>query len=170
MVVGTADYIAPEQARGEELDERADVYALGCTLFHLLTGHPPFRAAPGSSMKEYLEVMRMHLSAPVPDARAEFPDTDAELAETIQSMMIKDRARRPTFLEIAHQLARIADRLGGELPRVTRQLFLVNAESVAAGSSGGSVEHVARPRSLLRVAAFVVLLAAAVGLAILIGR
>jgi eukaryotic-like serine/threonine-protein kinase len=171
MVVGTADYIAPEQARGEELDERADVYALGCTLFHLLTGHPPFRAKPGSSMKEYLEVMRMHLSAPTPDARDEFPDTDAELAETIQSMMVKERARRPTFMEIAHQLARIADRLGGELPRVTRQLFLVNADSVAGiSSSGGSVERVAKPRSLLRALAFVAILAAAVGLAIALGR
>jgi eukaryotic-like serine/threonine-protein kinase len=174
MVVGTADYIAPEQAKGEELDERADVYALGCTLFHLLTGHPPYRAKPGSSVKEYLEVMRMHLSAPVPNVRDEFPDTDAELGETIQAMMTKDRARRPTFIEIARQLHRIADRLGGELPRVTRQLFLVTAESVAGLSSStssvGAVDRVPTSRVWPRWLAFGVIIAAAIGLAIMLGR
>jgi serine/threonine protein kinase len=178
MVVGTADYIAPEQARGEELDERADVYALGCTLYHLLTGHPPFRAKPGPSVKEYLEVMRMHLVAQVPDARDEVAGTDPELAEAIQNMMTKDRNRRPTFIEVAHQLARIADRLGGELPRVTRQLFLVNAEtppvtavssSSNGTSSGGSIEKAAKPRTWARFLAFGVILAAAVGLALVLG-
>jgi serine/threonine-protein kinase len=173
MVVGTADYIAPEQARGEELDERADVYALGCTLFHLLTGHPPFRATPGPSVKEYLEVMRMHLTAPVPDPRAEFPAADPELAEAICTMMTKDRTRRPTFIEIARQLARIADRLGGELPRVTRQLFLVTAESgagISSTSSGSSVARTRKERAWPRLVAFAVIIAAAIGLALVLGR
>jgi serine/threonine protein kinase len=166
MVVGTADYIAPEQARGEELDERADVYALGCTLFHLATGHPPYRAQTGGAVKEYLEVMRMHLSAPVPDVRDELPDTDGELALAIKAMMTKDRGKRPTFVEIARQLARIADRLGGELPRVTRQLFLVTAESVPA------VSDPPRPKKKVwpRVLAFGLVIATAVGLAIALGR
>src|SRR5262245_47000908 len=43
IVVGTPDYIAPEQARGDPLDQRADIYALGCTLFHLTSGNPPYR-------------------------------------------------------------------------------------------------------------------------------
>jgi serine/threonine-protein kinase len=129
MVVGTADYIAPEQARGEELDERADVYSLGCTLFHLLTGHPPYQAAPGPTVKEYLEVMRMHLSTPVANPKTEAPLADSELCETIVAMMYKDREKRPSFAEIAPRLSRIAGRLGGELPRLTRQLFLVTTDS-----------------------------------------
>jgi len=168
MVVGTADYIAPEQARGEELDERADVYALGCTLFHLTTGHPPYRAKPGGAVKEYLEVMRMHLSAPVPDVRDELPDTDAELALAIKAMMTKDRDKRPTFAEVARQLTRIADRLGGELPRVTRQLFLVTAESIPQASA----DPPPRPRKHAwpRVLTFGLVIAAAIGLALVLGR
>jgi eukaryotic-like serine/threonine-protein kinase len=169
MVVGTADYIAPEQARGEELDERADVYALGCTLFHLLTGHPPYRAQQGPSVKEYLEVMRMHLTGPIPNPRADVANADAELAHAIETMMTKERNRRPTFNEIARQLARIADRLDGELPRVTRQLFLVTAES-ATGISDVSTERTPKVRAWPRFLAFGLIVAAAVGLAIVLGR
>jgi serine/threonine-protein kinase len=174
MVVGTADYIAPEQARGEELDERADVYALGCTLFHLLTGRPPFRAKPGPSVKEYLDVMRMHLSAPVPDMRSEAPNSDGELADAILAMMAKDRARRPTFAQIAPKLARIAERLGGQLPRVTRQLFLVTGESapVVQAALDDQVDRMLMPRRRAwpRLVAFGVILAAAIGLALALSR
>ena len=169
MVVGTADYIAPEQARGEELDERADVYSLGCTLFHLLTGHPPYRAQQGPSVKEYLEVMRMHLAAPVPDPRTDAPSADAELVRAIESMMTKERSRRPTFDEIARQLARIADRLGGELPRLTRQLFMVTSEA-AVDTSDVSADRPLAAHSWPRILAFAVIVAATVALAIALGR
>jgi serine/threonine-protein kinase len=169
MVVGTADYIAPEQARGEELDERADVYSLGCTLFHLLTGHPPYRAPQGPGVKEYLEVMRMHLVAPVPDVRKEAPETDPDLAEAVNAMMTKDRSARPTFDEIARRLARIASRLNGQLPRVTRQLFMVSATSVTASSS---IEDIVppKPRAWPRIAALAVIVVAVIALALLFGR
>jgi hypothetical protein len=83
-------------------------------------------------------------------------------------MMTKDRDRRPTFVEVARQLTRIADRLGGELPRVTRQLFLVTAESVPQASSEPSPRP--KKRTWPRVLAFGLLIAAAIGLAIALGR
>ena len=69
FVVGTADYIAPEQARGEPLDERADVYALGCTLHHLLTGRPPYR----SSGKTEVQAIRRDHAGPHLGAGARSP-------------------------------------------------------------------------------------------------
>jgi eukaryotic-like serine/threonine-protein kinase len=124
LVVGTADYIAPEQARGDEVDERADVYSLGCTLFHLLTGRPPYRAE-GTATQQYVEVMRAHVSSPVPDPRKCAPDADPELAQVIMLLMTKDRDQRPAFNEAAPLLSRVCLRLGGELPRVSRQIFSV---------------------------------------------
>ena len=61
--VGTVDYVAPEQIRGERVDERADLYALGCVLFHALTGQPPF---PRDSDAAKLWA---HMHDPVPSAR-----------------------------------------------------------------------------------------------------
>jgi serine/threonine protein kinase len=41
-IVGSPLYMAPEQGRGEDVDHRADIYSLGCALYHMLTGRPPF--------------------------------------------------------------------------------------------------------------------------------
>lgn len=60
VVLGTPAYMAPEQAQGEPTDERADLYALGCILFRMITGAPPF---PGGTI---IEVLRRHIDDPPP--------------------------------------------------------------------------------------------------------
>ena len=152
LVVGTADYIAPEQARGEPIDQRADIYSLGCTLFHLLTGRPPFRSS-GTEVQRYIDVMRAHVSNPVPDPRADVATVDEELAELVMVCMSKDRDHRPTFEELAPALMRMHRRLGGELPRLTRKLFTLprgtasvpahvadSPSDAAAGAGGGHAD------------------------------
>ena len=60
-VLGTGDYVAPEQAQGHPLDGRADIYSLGALLYHCLTGVPPYRGA------SFVEIAEQHLRAPVPE-------------------------------------------------------------------------------------------------------
>jgi serine/threonine protein kinase len=86
VLIGTADYIAPEQARDPCLvDIRADIYSLGCTLYFLLAGQPPFHG--GSFMQKLLQ----HQAAERPDIREVRPDVPDELAAIVQRMM----AHRP---------------------------------------------------------------------------
>jgi WD40 repeat protein len=85
-VMGTADYIAPEQARdSRSADVRADVYSLGCTLYHLLAGRVPF---PGGTAID--KIVRHAGGAPEPISRCR-PDLPAELARVVEKMM----ARKP---------------------------------------------------------------------------
>jgi eukaryotic-like serine/threonine-protein kinase len=118
VVVGTPDYIAPEQARGETIDERVDIYALGGTLYFLLTGAPPYRTGNPADDK-YLKVVARHLKDPVPDPRARNPAADFELAALGRRMMSKKPGDRPRYPELLDQLTAIVERLqkaGGEAP------------------------------------------------------
>jgi WD40 repeat protein len=95
-VMGTADYIAPEQAADPRVaDVRADIYALGCTLFHLLAGRPPF---PEGSVPEKLA---RHAREPLPP----LPDVPPGLAAVLARMTAKDPAGRfATPAEVARAL------------------------------------------------------------------
>src|SRR5215510_7736362 len=118
VVVGTPDYIAPEQARGEAIDERVDIYALGGTLYFLLAGIPPFRTGKPAEDK-YLKVVARHLRNPPPNATVANPGCDPELAELARTMMAKKPAERPSYDELIHQLSHLVARLDpSALPRV----------------------------------------------------
>src|SRR6478735_11768168 len=103
VVVGTPDYIAPEQARGEPIDERVDIYALGGTLYFLITGVPPFRTGRPAEDK-YLKVVARHLRNPPPDAAVTNSRADRELAELTRQMMAKKSAERPSYPELIQRL------------------------------------------------------------------
>lgn len=110
VVVGTPDYIAPEQARGETIDERVDIYALGGSLFFMLVGVPPFRTGkPGED--KYLKVVARHLRQPAPSASERNPLVDPELSQLVQQMMSKRAEDRPGYPELLARLADIAARL-----------------------------------------------------------
>ncbi len=87
-VMGTPSYMSPEQARGAELDMRSDIYSLGATFYHLLTGEPPFVAASA------VEVMHQQLAAPLVPLRERNPAVPRALAAVIERMLAKVPADR----------------------------------------------------------------------------
>jgi serine/threonine-protein kinase len=87
-IVGTLEYMSPEQVRGEEVDGRADLYAVGIVLHELLTGDVPFSGAA-----EY-DVMMKHLQAPIPSIRRAAPDAPAWFDGILQRALAKSAAER----------------------------------------------------------------------------
>ncbi len=82
--VGTLGYIAPEQIRGAGVDARADVYALGCLLFYVLTGVAPYRRDSDEA------TLYAHLHDAAPDARALVPEVPGPLADVVARALEKD--------------------------------------------------------------------------------
>jgi serine/threonine protein kinase len=91
QMLGTVDYVAPEQIEGSEPDARGDVYALGCVLFETLTGEAPFADQKGGMAK-----MWAHVNAEPPSVRAQRPDVPAALEDVIARSMAKAPEARPT--------------------------------------------------------------------------
>jgi len=142
--LGTPPYLAPEQIRGEELDARTDLYALGCLLFEALTGRPPFVGSPQ-------EIVRAHLTADAPPPSQLVTGVPPELDAVVKSLLAKDRGMRTGYaLDVVDQLAL----LGAEgfadsataLPRtylyacslVGRSDLVAELDSHLADASGGS--------------------------------
>ncbi|WP_367320825.1 serine/threonine-protein kinase [Streptomyces sp. HUAS ZL42] len=89
-IVGTGDYLAPERALGQPAVPASDLYSLGCMLYHLLTGRPPFLG------RTTLEVVQQQVSAtPVPPTELR-PDIPRHLADCVLRLLAKDPAHRPT--------------------------------------------------------------------------
>jgi response regulator RpfG family c-di-GMP phosphodiesterase len=106
MMLGTVGYMAPEQARdAASVDERADIYSLGCTLFWCLTGQDPF---PGND--DLVSDLVRRLNSPPPGARQLRPSMPTELDAVVQRMMAVDPADRYPSAEV---LVRV---LSGFLP------------------------------------------------------
>jgi serine/threonine protein kinase len=86
--LGTLDYVAPEQCLDpHEVDSRADVYGLGCTLYELLAGQAPF-TRPG--YESAFQKMKAHVEAPVPPIQESRPDVPEQLASALGRMLAKD--------------------------------------------------------------------------------
>jgi serine/threonine-protein kinase len=103
VILGSPYYISPEQIEGRhDLDSRADIYSLGATLFHILTGRPPF---VGRSPEE---VCLKHLSEPIPDPRLSTQTLSQRVVPVLFRMLQKDRKdRQPNCAELLADLNRL---------------------------------------------------------------
>jgi eukaryotic-like serine/threonine-protein kinase len=130
-LIGTPYYIAPEQIEGrEDIDIRADLYSLGATLFHMVTGRPPFQ---GKGVDEVLDAhLAQELTPPDHINRA----LSAGIGEVVEFLMAKkkgDRYRTPEELIIDLECL-----VNGEPPRLARQHFQA---TLLAGLAEGEVEQ-----------------------------
>lgn len=107
--IGTPAYMAPEQARGEALDERADVYGLGALLYHVLSGRPPY---VGPSAREVLAQVQ---SGPPPSLAKLMPELPPDLVAIVSKAMMPDAGQRYASAQsMAEDLRRFA---AGQLVR-----------------------------------------------------
>jgi serine/threonine-protein kinase len=160
-MMGTPQYIAPEQARGVRIDGRADIYALGGILFELVTGRPVFFA------DNTPEVLMKHLTEP-PPRPSQFARVPSELDELIVAMLAKEPEQRPSLDQVCEVIGRLRAKPGRHLQvapligtatlsgaitaerptvgRPRRVLLLIAITLAAAGIAFAIVQHVTRPR------------------------
>jgi serine/threonine-protein kinase len=101
QAVGSLDYMAPEQIRGDGVTAASDVYSLGCVVFECLRGKPPFADRPG------MRVLWAHLQEEPPDP--ERADVSPELSDAVKTALRKDPAHRPpSSAAYARSLSRAA--------------------------------------------------------------
>ena len=156
-VLGTADFLAPEQAiQSHGVDGRADIYSLGCTLYFLLTGHPPF---PDGTLAKRLMMHQMQEPASILVDRHKTPP---ELLAICQKMMAKKKENRyQSAADVAQALREwLARAAPGALPEdvrassssivrkrpaVTQPGSGVPAENAPSGQTGDTVRNLDRP-------------------------
>ncbi|HVU50830.1 MAG TPA: serine/threonine-protein kinase, partial [Polyangia bacterium] len=173
-VMGTPLYMSPEQCRDSAaIDFRTDLYSLGCVMYEMLTGRPPF------TKDNFGELMVAHLTEAPPDPRASNPTVPEALAELTLALLRKDPAQRPASMRV------VSERLQGYIARMTTvpgaaaSLGAADTAMAAAASStappvagvvrttfGASASEVdadapPRPRSAAKIGAVVALVAGA---------
>jgi YVTN family beta-propeller protein len=151
QLMGTVDYVAPEQVRGDELDGRADQYALGCLLFECLTGSLPFRQ--GSDVATIFA----HLEEPAPAAS----ERNGALRSAVDPVLARAMAKEPAerFDSCRALVASAHDALGLAaaprrrsrwlVPALALALAAVAVAGLAMGLGRGSTATAAGPRGVL---------------------
>jgi eukaryotic-like serine/threonine-protein kinase len=108
-VLGTTDYVAPEQAMGRGVDQRSDIYSLGVVLYEMLTGQVPFQA------DSQVGVAMKHVNEELPDVQLRRPEISAATALVVERATAKDPARR--YQEVGEMIDDLSTALEVEAAR-----------------------------------------------------
>jgi serine/threonine protein kinase len=128
-ILGTAAYLAPEQARGEEVTAAADIYSLGAVLYELLTGRPPYRF---ESLPELAALQREGAITPLRDLEPSLPPVLE--AAVLHALAHDPRFRPATAADFAHELA---DSLASDAPEAPTEPLRPPRISVTVAGRGG---------------------------------
>ncbi|HZD59991.1 MAG TPA: serine/threonine-protein kinase [Anaerolineae bacterium] len=140
MFIGSPAYTSPEQAQGEKVDSRSDIYSLGITLYEMLSGHPPFQSGNPWS------VINMHIAA-------EPPVIDADIAPDIKEILLKclkkdpgERYQKPA--EVAARIGTLLDARAGiqetkliEAPEAGQAIVVPGGDVIGPETANASVGH-----------------------------
>jgi len=149
FAVGTPMYMSPEQAVGEpNLDGRSDLYSLGCVLYEMLAGAPPFTGATAVAMTH------QHLMQRPAPVTAERPEVTAAVATALARVLAKDPAERPwpaaRFVDaLSSQESVPAAPVRAERARPTRRAILVVAGVLVVAGIGWALQRALTPRATL---------------------
>lgn len=136
QLVGTPQYLSPEQARGGDLTEKTDVYSLGVMAYELFLEQLPFEAETAA------EIMTMHLRAVPPPASEAWPDIPNQLEDLLHEMLAKNPLHRPTMLDVARRLEDVR----AELDRRRSQPIAMPAELHRAATAPAlEIQAIAAP-------------------------
>ena len=109
-MLGTPAYISPEQLRGLPATDRSDQYGLGCVLFELLKGHPPYQN------EDLRQLCLMHVQAPIPVVESPHGPLPPKLADAVSTMLQKSPQQRfpgmRALLGALDEIERVTDRRG----------------------------------------------------------
>ncbi len=167
QAMGTADYMAPEQASDSRgVDIRADLYSLGCTLYKLLSGRAPFS---GPECRTTLEKFNAHAQQPPAAIRRLVADVPEGLAVLLDRLLAKNPADRPaTPAEVAEALARWC--AGTDLPALLQRAIAAEHSPHVSGQGQSAGDSAPQPlaagqrwRSLVAVAVAMFLLGGGLG-------
>jgi eukaryotic-like serine/threonine-protein kinase len=119
-IFGTPAYMSPEQARGESLDARTDIYSCGVVMYKMLTGTTPFQAESATG------VLMKHICEPPPPLSKALPNIDPRIEAIVMRAMAKDRSRRfQEAREMRNALREVLREYGMDLPSVTGTSFAI---------------------------------------------